>query len=218
MSEAKTYRMTERLSEASLEDLIKFVFDVEPRAQYGVFVPGEGNCRVDYAFLMPNEQQVFVEFNGPTHYTNTSTILRDYALRSLCEDQNIRLVEIPYFVQMNDYSIEEYFGVAVLPMLEGKTVVSALSSGFNDRPIVLPYDYCQLGVSRLMSDLNPNSKVRNGDPEDLGADCWGTLREIWESLQHCRLSQKEARNMKEFLSSRKGYQRDLGQVLSNFPT
>ena len=216
--DVKKLHISPYLSEGRLSDVIQFVFETEATKQRQVTVPDAGRLRVDASFSLPSGQDVFVEFNGPTHYTSTKVIQRDYALRRFCAEGNIRLVEIPYFVQINNYSVEKLFGQAVSTFMSGKVITSATQSGFIVRPIVMPYDFCLLGIGRFTKDLLPDASVQNGDQLDVGAEFWGISVDIWQSLRPGYLSDKEYSLLQAALSASETYTDSIGQLLSNFPT
>ena len=216
--DVKRLHISPYLSEGCLSDVIQFVFGCTATKQRQVTVPGAGRLRIDASFSLPSGQEVFVEFNGPTHYTSTKVIQRDYALSRFCAEQSIRLVEIPYFIQVTNYSLEKLFGVVVVPFRGAKVITSATQSGFIARPIVMPYDFCLLGIGRFTKDLLPDASVQNGDQLDIDAEFWGVSVEIWQSLRPGYLNDKEYSLLQAALSASETYTDSIGQLLSNFPT
>jgi hypothetical protein len=173
--------------------------------------------RVDYSLIMPhNGQLLFVEFNGPTHYTQSKTIYRDYMLRDYCYHNDIRLVEIPYFVQLNDYTICEYFGDDVFDFYikDRIEITTPIPSGFIEKKIILPYDYCTLGLLRFQEDINPStSKVKTGYETD--AEFSQTAKEIYHSI--CMRSQDEIELM-DYMIGNTCDNRSLTEFLKHYPT
>lgn len=216
--DVKKLHISPYLSEGRLSEVIQFVFGCTATKQLQVTVPGAGRLRVDASFRLQSGQEVFVEFNGPTHYTSTKVIQRDYALRRFCAEQNIRLVEIPYFVQVTNYSLEKLFGADVYIFMHSKVITSATQSGFIARPIVMPYDFCLLGIERFTKDLLPGASVQNGGSLDVGAEFWGISVEIWQSLRPGYLSAKEYSLLQAALYASETYTDSIGHLLSNFPT
>jgi very-short-patch-repair endonuclease len=51
-----------------------------------------------------------VEFDGPNHYIEYGTILRDNNKNSLLEQNGIPIIRIPYFVQLTSETFKHYFG------------------------------------------------------------------------------------------------------------
>lgn len=179
----KTYKITPHLSENNLGEVLTEIFGIVPESQTRIKVHNN-TLVVDYTLKMPhNEQLVYIEFNGPTHYTRSKTITRDYALREHCVANGIRLVEIPYFVQLSDYTIEQFFGEDVYDVyLKGRLeITSDISSGFISKNIILPYDFNVVGLSRYNEDIQPISQVKGVYQKD-GGEYWITSREIFKSL------------------------------------
>ena len=173
------------LTEKNLKDVLSYIFNTEIKPQARIKYE-DMTLIIDYSLVLPHNQQLmFVEFNGPRHYTQTKTIMRDYFLRSYCLKNNIRLVEIPYFVQLTNYNIAQYFGIDVEEHYLDKNnliVETNQLSGFLEKRIILPYDYCLFGMQRFCYDMMPISHVLNGSDQDNNAEFWTTGKEIFASL------------------------------------
>jgi len=212
----KTHTITPYLNEKNLKDVLEFVFETEirPQTKFKFF----RTFRVDYSFVLPhNNQTVFVEFNGPRHYTNTNNICRDYQIRDFCKFENIRLVEIPYFVQLNNYSIPQYFGWDVEQYLEDKEVITPIESGFHEKKIVLPWDFCISGLMRFEKDMQPISHVQNSNnKDDDDAEFWRTSKQIWMSI-HNRPDDMDLAHLEAFLWNLERFP-DIHGLLTHYPT
>lgn len=160
-----TFNISPYLSEKNLYDVLSFVFVNNTINKQVRIKDGDKTYVVDYSVILSNGDLMLVEFNGYHHYTNTKTIVRDYALREYCIKNNIKLVELPYFVQLSNHNFSKYFGIN----LTDKNITTDQKSGFIASKIVLPYDYCLMGVNRFMADISV---------EDL------TSSEILQSLQN----------------------------------
>jgi hypothetical protein len=172
------------LSEKNLKAVLEYLFKVPIYSQKRINVYS-GVFVVDYELLLPhNNQRMIVEFNGPTHYTNTATIVRDYKLRQHCKDNNIRLVEIPYFVQLTTRTVLQYFGLDIQEYIKKYQlkIDTDQPSGFLSKKIVMPYDFNCFGVERFLIDIMPCSHVMNATKEDESAEFWSTSKEIFTSL------------------------------------
>lgn len=166
MNICETLNIHPYLSEKNLLEVLELIFKTPIQKQVRIPLTNK-TAIVDYVFNLPhNDQEVFVEFNGHLHYTQTNTIERDYMLREHCVKNNIRLIEIPYFIQLNLYTIPQYFGKDIEAYLENVTITTSQESGFLEKKIVLPYDYCVLGLERFLNDLTPTSKVLCSTIED----------------------------------------------------
>ncbi len=84
---------------------------------------------------------LIVEFDGPTHYTNTATILTDIKKDTAYEAIGIRVVRIPYFLQLDSYTINILFGID-----NWSSETPIYPHGFIDRKAILPADFCGLGL------------------------------------------------------------------------
>lgn len=212
----KTIVIDPYLSEKNLEDVLSNIFEVQIERQVSVKI-ADRNLRVDYALKMPhNNQMLVVEFNGPTHYTSTKTIIRDYLLRDYCKLNNFRLVEIPYFIQLNEYTVEEYFGKDVFEYyIENNISFSnTIDSGFHEKKIVLPYDYCLLGLQRFREDMETSCKVKAG--YELDEEYGLTSKKIYYSI--CDRSDDEIIMFDEFLYATEDTNEQINEFLKHEPT
>ena len=211
------------LTEKNLKDVLSYIFNTEIKPQARIKYE-DMTLIIDYSLVLPHNQQLmFVEFNGPRHYTQTKTIMRDYFLKSYCFKNNIRLVEIPYFVQLTNYNIPQYFGTDVEEYYLNKNnliVETDQLSGFLEKRIILPYDYCLFGVQRFCDDMMPVSHVLNGPDQDSNAEFWGTSKEIFTTLWENR-SHKEIMCLQMLLdeiSNDKTIEENFAMVLTHYPT
>lgn len=135
------------------EEKIKhFVIDViEPEeisCQHKVKLQ-DRNVKVDI-FFVKNDIPFFVEFNGHYHYTSTNNIIRDIQLTKYCLDNDIILIEFPYFIQLTN----ETYKIAFEKIHnENVNIICNFSHGFNDKACTLPYDFTSEGYKRYLSDI-----------------------------------------------------------------
>lgn len=135
--------MIEKLSEENLGTILRALFpDQLIQSQFGVKHDGF-RMRIDYAI----GNSMLVEFDGPTHYCDSKTQLRDIALKDYCEVNSIKLVRIPYFVQLNSVEIKHFFE------LESAAICN-YESGFHDKKIIFPGNYNAHGVRLFNSQLD----------------------------------------------------------------
>jgi len=109
--------------------------------------------RVDYFLETIN---LVIEFNGYRHYSESKNIERDNLLIKLCVDEHIKILFIPYFVQLDSLIIRYYFEHYQLYNYED---FNSYSHGFIDSKAMRPYDFCFQGLVRYFSELEllPNS-------------------------------------------------------------
>ncbi len=93
------------------------------------------------------ELGLVVEFNGYLHYSNPKTIIRDKKKKELYSNHNIKMVEIPYFVQLDNDTILHYFKIktGLFP--------SVYPHGFVDSKAMLPAAFCTLGIERYIEEV-----------------------------------------------------------------
>ena len=120
----------EYLNEKKLGEILSAVFE-QVTPQYKVSVYGQ-TLKVDYRILY-EDKEIFVEFNGYRHYTNSKTIERDEILELHCSVNDIILISIPYWIQLNSYTFEQFFGEEIFEkVLKNKKIALTTSypSGF----------------------------------------------------------------------------------------
>lgn len=92
------------------------------------------------------ELKLIIEFDGPQHYTQTSTILRDFKKDEIYSSMGFKIIRIPCFVQLETKTIKLLFGLDYDKQLE-------FPHGFISKEATLPADFCELGVERFKQDL-----------------------------------------------------------------
>lgn len=81
----------------------------------------------------------YIEFDGPTHYYDSKTQIRDKLLTKYCREHGINLVRLPYFVQLD---------LSTTPILfpgNKYKIDSEYKSGFIDPKIIYPGNYNHFG-------------------------------------------------------------------------
>lgn len=132
---------TDYLTELKLGDVLrelakKCKFTVE--AQWKV-----GNQRCDYALFRKKENIPFVvyEFEGFRHYNSFVTQQRDLKKQQRLEDLGIRLIKIPYFVQLRQDML-----LSLFPFAAHLKSDVAFPHGFISRLALTPIDYNDYGL------------------------------------------------------------------------
>lgn len=97
------------LTEQKVEEVLRRILpsDVIIETQKCFKIDGKRHI-VDFYFAYKG-QEVIVEFNGMRHFNTMNTIARDRRLRRHCKQQGIKVVEIPYYVQLNFRNIPALF-------------------------------------------------------------------------------------------------------------
>lgn len=143
----------DKLSEKNLLDVLHHLFPIVTSIDKKTFKTKSGKRMiVDYYMEFAGKQFAF-EFDGPTHFNRTKTQMRDLQLSEYCSENDVVLIRIPYFIQIDDDTICWLFGrdFANHHDLLGK-VESSYPHGFIDKECVLPGDYNAFGV-KLFLDI-----------------------------------------------------------------
>lgn len=168
----------EKLAEKNLENVILQLFpDYRNIYSQKRFKCGDRLFIVDY-FLEVGVDKFVFEFDGPTHYTNSSTQLRDMQLETFCHTENYILIRIPYFIQIDintlyvlfDEKIIEYYNLVD----RVKCFKIDYKSGFYDTKIIYPGNFNHRGWDifwKLYCHINNVDKMI-------------VMREIWHSLEN----------------------------------
>ena len=144
--------LTQQKLEQILKNEISFVFE-----QSEAPVP---DSKLRFDFLLTDtttQQKVAVEFNGYQHYTNPKVILNDERKADIAKQQKIKLVEIPYWVQLNDETFKYYF-----KRQPSTKIIQEYLHGFIDKKAILPAAFCSLGAQRFVKEyLKLPKKIQN---------------------------------------------------------
>jgi very-short-patch-repair endonuclease len=168
----------EKLSEKSLYDVLCFIFknDSHLIQKQKKLVDVSNYYLVDYYFEN-NDIKVAFEFDGPTHFTQSKTQLRDIRLQNFCDENNIYLIRFPYFIQIDDrtlsYYLTDYIWDNYLESNEKYLDIKSIyKNGFWDKKIVYPGDFNAFGW-KLFHDLYLDF-IKN--------ERWSIDKEIYDSL------------------------------------
>lgn len=95
--------------------------------------------------------KIIVEYNGYRHYTQAATIMADIEKKKMYEDMGYMVVEWPYWVQPDMYTVPALF------LQTGKNFKQHFCDfhqGFVTKKCVLPADFCSLGRTRFEYELS----------------------------------------------------------------
>jgi len=137
-----TFKEGEYLTERSLGELLCNLFgseNVERQFKIGVY-------KAD--FKVGN---LLVEFDGYRHYSQSKTILRDFALHDVAEENGLRVMHVPYFIQYK--YVCEALGFA------DKDFGYAYPNGFIDAKALRPKDFSTLGCLVFSLQLDSFSEA-----------------------------------------------------------
>lgn len=151
------------LIEEKLGIILKQIFpEVEPQKRFGRY-------KVDY--FIPSIKSA-VEFNGYKHYSSPKQIIRDYILKEKLKQENIELLEIPYWLQFDESICEWLFKDKIDTSLF--TFDVKYKHGFIDDKAMLPAEFCQLGWDRFTKEYASFIQI----------DRFSIMAEIYSSLQN----------------------------------
>ena len=127
------------------------LYDILPQFRVKI---DKGTLRIDYAFYI-NSKLVLVEFDGFYHYTQSSVQDRDNRLKEYCAKNDIILITVPYFIQLNNSTKYMVFSDVIFSeFIPEVNFITDFAHGFIDSKCILPNDFNIGGVSRMMSELN----------------------------------------------------------------
>jgi hypothetical protein len=100
--------------------------------------------RFDMAFRS-NDTTVLVEYDGDDHYRDTLKIKSDCEKDFLASENGMRLVRVPYWVQLDTITARHWFG------LEAE-IEQSFPHGFITTKL-FPASFCELGIARFKKEL-----------------------------------------------------------------
>ena len=207
----KTFIISPELSKQNLYNVLEFVFETDIKKQHKISTPFKP-VTVDYSFVLPhNKQLVFVNFISLDYYVEYDKFINEQAHFNYCHENNIRLVRIPYFIQLNNYNFTQYFGMTTKRYLRNKKLISIQNSGFFGKENTLPYNFNTYGTYRFLDSCYPFTQVLNGDKVDDSAEFYKTTDEIYASIWN--RNEKEQYLMWYFLKSCKDINSDVVELL-----
>jgi hypothetical protein len=89
---------------------------------------------------------VLVEYDGDEHYRDSMKIKADQQKDGLASANQMRLVRVPYWVQLDSMMAEHWFGLEA-------NIEQTFPHGFITTKL-FPASFCELGVSRFRQELD----------------------------------------------------------------
>lgn len=144
------------LSEILLENVLETLFPLS-NIQKQVRFKIESKKTVIVDFVV--DESIIIEFNGFRHYTKTKTIERDFLLKSFCDKNNLKLVEIPFFLQIKKRNVDFLFkDIKIFLDWEDPDYGDGFWS--SDTTCVIPQDFNLVGYDiyqNILKNLNKDS-------------------------------------------------------------
>lgn len=140
--DCKEYAIDIALNENNLLEYLKVIYPEENDWLHNKNFEG---YRPDYR---SEKLKIILEWDGPLHYTNARTILRDNLKKELYTKMGYKVISIPYFIQLNHNTIYTYFKRDI--QIERK-----YPNGFitDNKNLKLPADFCSMGLIRYQHDI-----------------------------------------------------------------
>jgi hypothetical protein len=108
-----------------------------------VILPGSRR-RFDMAFRA-NETTLLVEYDGDDHYRDSLKIKADRQKDALAVANGMRLVRVPYWVQLDNVTVRHWFGLEA-------DIEQSFPHGFITTKL-FPASFCELGIARFQREL-----------------------------------------------------------------
>ena len=132
------------LTEDNLGDQLKIIFPNLIFTRNKKIPHSSINNRPDY---VNHELMLIVEYDGPRHYTESACILRDELKDATYTKMGYNVIRFPYFIEISSEIIKYRFNIN-LPNFKWD-----YPAGFIDPHVILPADFCELGIQRFLQDL-----------------------------------------------------------------
>lgn len=129
---------TQHLNETILGEYLKVIYPDHEIIRDKIIPNSNCRFRPDYRI---EELKLLVEFNGFSHFSSSATIIRDERKTAIYKALGYRIINIPYFIQLDARMLEIYFGVDGV-----KAQPSEYPHGFISKVALLPADFCALGI------------------------------------------------------------------------
>lgn len=143
------YNIENYLDEKQLGLLLK---DLYPKINFinNKQVPNSGiQGRPDYR---SEDLMLIVEFDGSQHYEKATNVLRDIKKDTIYKSMGYKIIRIPYFIQPTTEIIKYYFDIE-------SDINSNFPIGFISKDIVLPCDFCTIGLSRFYDEIEDLASI-----------------------------------------------------------
>jgi hypothetical protein len=143
--------MNEYLTEQRLGLVLEQLFPQNTFIHDKTVPNSETRRRPDYRC---DELMLIIEFDGDKHYKEVAKIKNEQQKDRTYSEMGYRVVRIPYFVQISTNTIQYFFEM-------NYTWEQTYSHGFISENVVMPCDYCELGIQKFINDLNRFDFIRH---------------------------------------------------------
>jgi hypothetical protein len=128
--------------------------------------------RFSFDFGFNNHGQItLLEFDGSSHYAEASSIERDRRKWKLVQLQGIKMISVPYYLQLFDPNIFKWlFGTFF-------EIKQDFPNGFISKKCVVPGEFCYAGMKRFIDELE---QIRNKVGLYVISAIYGSL--LWQQV------------------------------------
>lgn len=140
----------EYLTEENLSEVLKKIFPAEIFIHDKVVPNSNTKTRPDYRC---ERLKLIIEFDGDQHYRNVKKIRNEIKKDQIYHKLGYKIVRIPYFVQISTLIIEKLFGKKL-------KYQQTFPHGFISKTVIMPCDFCELGIVKFKIDLEKFSYVK----------------------------------------------------------
>jgi hypothetical protein len=145
---------------------LKQILKSEPSLKYlGESVKtAKGTIKYDGVVLdSVTDIKIAVKLKEPRHYVEPFEVMRNDEDRWAANKSEYKVVEIPYFIQLDDQTFTHYFGREPV-----NRIITDELHGFHNLSLIPPANFCSMGVNNFMKELG-----------DLPSELFG---EVYDSL------------------------------------
>jgi len=148
--------MNQYLTEEKLEHYLNFIFSENKWIRDKIVLNSGLKYRPDYYC---KELNLIVEFDGDCfgykgHYSSIEVIYKDLKKDKRYNEMGIKVIRIPYFVQMSSLVIKNLFKKDI-------EIKQTYLHGFIDKDAKLPVDYNEAGIEKFKIDLDKFAYIKN---------------------------------------------------------
>lgn len=105
--------------------------------------------------------KIAIKLKEPKHYIEPAEVIKNDEDRWTANKSDYKVVEIPYFMQLNDESFCHYFGRE-----PHNRILTDEVHGFDDPSLIPPANFCSMGVNNFMKELGELPQELFGDVYD----------------------------------------------------
>lgn len=130
---------------SSADELFRMLFSDNQEWEREKPIPALNNNRMKFDCINFIEK-VAIEYQGNHHYQVVSNILRDDRKQKLAEEVGFTCVQYPYWLGIHPEYMNELLGNRIINSL------SHIPAGFISKSVVLPADFCEMGIRRFKNE------------------------------------------------------------------